>query len=79
LIQAFGRVRGKGRFLITEYAPPEEGATPKLPLLPTTGRVLIQHNVAHGPPPRIGVHCNSLDKGGHFAADLCAGFKSLRG
>jgi formate dehydrogenase major subunit len=38
-------VRGKGRFLITQYVPSEEKVTRKFPLLLTTGRVLTQYNV----------------------------------
>ena len=40
-----GFVRGKGRFLITQYVPSEEKVTRKFPLLLTTGRVLTQYNV----------------------------------
>jgi formate dehydrogenase major subunit len=38
-------VRGKGRFLITQYVPTDEKVTRKYPLLLTTGRVLSQYNV----------------------------------
>ena len=38
-------VRGKGRFMITEYVPTEERTTRKYPLLLTTGRILSQYNV----------------------------------
>ena len=38
-------VRGKGRFMITEYVPTEERSTRKYPLLLTTGRILSQYNV----------------------------------
>ncbi len=38
-------VRGKGRFLITQYVPTDEKITPKFPLLLTTGRILSQYNV----------------------------------
>jgi formate dehydrogenase major subunit len=38
-------VRGKGRFLITQYVPTDEKVTRKFPLLLTTGRVLSQYNV----------------------------------
>ena len=41
--QAF--VRGKGRFLVTQYVPTDERSTRKFPLLLTTGRVLTQYNV----------------------------------
>jgi formate dehydrogenase major subunit len=37
-------VRGKGRFLITQYVPTDE-VTPRFPLLLTTGRILSQYNV----------------------------------
>ncbi|HVC02726.1 MAG TPA: formate dehydrogenase subunit alpha [Steroidobacteraceae bacterium] len=38
-------VRGKGRFLVTEYVPTSEKVTQKYPLLLTTGRILSQYNV----------------------------------
>jgi formate dehydrogenase major subunit len=38
-------VRGKGRFIPTEYVPTEERAGPRFPLLLTTGRILSQYNV----------------------------------
>jgi formate dehydrogenase major subunit len=38
-------VRGKGKFLVTEYVPTSEKITPKFPLILTTGRVLSQYNV----------------------------------
>jgi formate dehydrogenase major subunit len=38
-------VRGKGRFMMTEYVPSEERSTRKYPLLLTTGRILSQYNV----------------------------------
>ncbi len=38
-------VRGKGRFLPTQYVPSHEKVTPKYPLLLTTGRILSQYNV----------------------------------
>ena len=38
-------VRGKGRFLITQYVPTEERSTRRFPLLLTTGRILSQYNV----------------------------------
>ena len=40
-----GFVRGKGRFMITEYVPTEEKVGPRFPLLLTTGRILSQYNV----------------------------------
>src|SRR3569832_1772290 len=38
-------VRGKGRFLITEYIPTAERTSRTYPLLLTTGRILTQYNV----------------------------------
>ena len=38
-------VRGKGRFIITQYVPTDERSTRKFPLLLTTGRILSQYNV----------------------------------
>jgi len=40
-----GFVRGKGRFMITEFVPTEERASRSFPLLLTTGRILSQYNV----------------------------------
>ncbi|HEY2132944.1 MAG TPA: formate dehydrogenase subunit alpha [Acetobacteraceae bacterium] len=38
-------VRGRGRFMITDYVPTEERSGPRFPLLLTTGRILSQYNV----------------------------------
>ena len=38
-------VRGKGRFLVTEYVPTSERVNSRYPLLLTTGRILSQYNV----------------------------------
>jgi formate dehydrogenase major subunit len=38
-------VRGKGRFIVTQYVASDEKVTRKLPLLLTTGRILSQYNV----------------------------------
>jgi len=38
-------MRGKGKFIITQYVPTDEKVTPKFPLLLTTGRILSQYNV----------------------------------
>ena len=40
-----GFVRGKGKFVITEYIPTDERTGPRFPLLLTTGRILSQYNV----------------------------------
>lgn len=38
-------VRGKGKFVVTEYVPTDERTGPRFPLLLTTGRILSQYNV----------------------------------
>jgi formate dehydrogenase major subunit len=38
-------VRGKGKFVVTEYIPTDEKSGPRYPLLLTTGRILTQYNV----------------------------------
>lgn len=38
-------VRGKGRFMITEYVATDEKVTQKYPLILTTGRILAHYNV----------------------------------
>jgi formate dehydrogenase major subunit len=40
-----GFVRGKGKFVITEYIATDEKTGPRFPLLLTTGRILSQYNV----------------------------------
>jgi formate dehydrogenase major subunit len=40
-----GFVRGKGKFIITEYIATDEKTGPRFPLLLTTGRILSQYNV----------------------------------
>jgi formate dehydrogenase major subunit len=40
-----GFVRGKGKFVITEYVATDEKVGPRFPLLLTTGRTLSQYNV----------------------------------
>ncbi|KUR76831.1 formate dehydrogenase subunit alpha [Novosphingobium sp. FSW06-99] len=40
-----GFVRGKGKFVVTEYIPTDERTGPRYPLLLTTGRILSQYNV----------------------------------
>src|SRR6266436_3792441 len=40
-----GFVRGKGKFMITEYIATDERTGPRYPLLLTTGRILSQYNV----------------------------------
>jgi len=38
-------VRGRGKFMLTEYVPTPEKVTARFPLLLTTGRILSQYNV----------------------------------
>jgi formate dehydrogenase major subunit len=38
-------VRGKGKFVITDYVPTDEKVGPRFPLLLTTGRILSHYNV----------------------------------
>ncbi|MEJ2035573.1 MAG: molybdopterin dinucleotide binding domain-containing protein, partial [Maritimibacter sp.] len=45
LMHVDGFVRGKGRFIVTEYIPTDEKTGPRFPLLLTTGRILSQYNV----------------------------------
>ncbi|TNE50197.1 MAG: formate dehydrogenase subunit alpha, partial [Sphingomonadales bacterium] len=40
-----GFVRGKGKFVVTDYVPTDERTGPRYPLLLTTGRILSQYNV----------------------------------
>jgi len=45
LVHVDGFVRGKGRFIRTEYVASDEKTGPRFPLLLTTGRILSQYNV----------------------------------
>ena len=45
LMHVDGFVRGKGRFIHTEYIATDERTGPRFPLLLTTGRILSQYNV----------------------------------
>jgi len=38
-------VRGKGKFMITEFVPTDERTSARFPLILTTGRILTQYNV----------------------------------
>ena len=40
-----GFVRGRGKFIVTEYVPTDERTGPRFPLLLTSGRILSQYNV----------------------------------
>ena len=45
LMHVDGFVRGRGRFIVTEYVATDEKTGPRFPLLLTTGRALSQYNV----------------------------------
>ena len=45
LMHVDGFMRGKGRFIVTEYMATHERSGPRFPLLLTTGRILSQYNV----------------------------------
>ena len=45
LMHVGGFVRGKGRFMVTEYVPTDERTNRSFPLILTTGRILSQYNV----------------------------------
>jgi len=45
LMHVDGFVRGKGRFIVTDYVATDERTGPRFPLLLTTGRILSQYNV----------------------------------
>ena len=45
IVHIDGFVRGKGKFMVTEYVPTDEKTGPRFPLLLTTGRILSQYNV----------------------------------
>ena len=45
LMHVEGFVRGKGKFINTEYVATDEKTGPRFPLLLTTGRILSQYNV----------------------------------
>ncbi len=45
LMHVDGFVRGRGRFIVTEYVATDERTGPRFPLLLTTGRILSQYNV----------------------------------
>ena len=45
IMHRHGFVRGKGRFMVTEFVPTEERTSRYFPLILTTGRILSQYNV----------------------------------
>jgi formate dehydrogenase major subunit len=74
LMHVDGFMRGKGRFIVTEYIPTDERTGPRFPLLLTTGRILSQYNVGaqtrrtantvwHG-EDRLEIHPHDAEKRG---------------
>jgi formate dehydrogenase major subunit len=69
-----GFVRGKGRFIVTEYVATDERVGPRFPLLLTTGRILSQYNVGAQtrrtdnvvwhPEDRLEIHPNDAEMRG---------------
>jgi len=55
-------VRGKGRFMLTEYVPTTEKVNQKYPLILTTGRILSQYNVGAQTRRTENVRWHSEDK-----------------
>ncbi len=72
-------VRGKGKFLVTEYVPTTEKVYAKYPLILTTGRILSQYNVGaqtrrtennrwHD-EDRVEIHPHDADERGIYEGD----------
>jgi formate dehydrogenase major subunit len=81
-------VRGKGKFIVTEYVPTAEKVNARFPLILTTGRVLSQYNVGaqtrrtdnnvwHG-EDRLEIHPHDADERG-IADDDWVGIASRSG
>jgi formate dehydrogenase major subunit len=72
-------VRGKGRFLVTEYVATDEKVNARFPLILTTGRILSQynvgaqtrrtHNVAWHDEDRLEIHPHDAEERGIGAGD----------
>ncbi len=81
-------VRGKGKFIVTQYVATDEKVTRKFPLLLTTGRILSQYNVGaqtrrtdnnqwHS-EDRLEIHPHDAEERG-IAEDDWVGIKSRAG
>ena len=72
-------VRGKGKFMPTEYVPTSERSNSKFPLILTTGRILSQYNVgaqtrrtdnvAWHPEDRLDIHPHDAEVRGIVDGD----------
>lgn len=77
-----GFVRGKGKFVVTDYVPTDEKTGPRFPLLLTTGRILSQYNVgaqtrrtantAWHPEDRLEIHPSDAENRGIRDGDWVA-------
>ncbi len=75
-------VRGKGKFMLTEFVPTDERTGPRFPLLLTTGRILSQynvgaqtrrtHNTAWHPEDILEIHPHDAENRGIRDGDLVA-------
>ncbi|MEK7343657.1 MAG: formate dehydrogenase subunit alpha [Pseudomonadota bacterium] len=69
-----GFVRGRGKFVVTDYVPTDEKTGPRFPLLLTTGRILSHYNVgaqtrrtantAWHPEDRLEIHPSDAENRG---------------
>ena len=69
-----GFVRGRGKFVVTDYVPTDERTGPRFPLLLTTGRILSHYNVgaqtrrtpnvAWHPEDRLEIHPSDAENRG---------------
>ncbi|RJG54878.1 formate dehydrogenase subunit alpha [Sphingobium terrigena] len=77
-----GFVRGKGKFVVTDYVPTDEKTGPRFPLLLTTGRILSHYNVgaqtrrtantAWHPEDRLEIHPSDAENRGIKEGDWVA-------
>ena len=77
-----GFVRGKGKFVVTDYVPTDEKTGPRFPLLLTTGRMLSHYNVgaqtrrtantAWHPEDRLEIHPSDAENRGIKEGDWVA-------
>jgi len=75
-------VRGKGKFMITDFVPTDERTGPRFPLLLTTGRILSHynvgaqtrrtHNTVWHPEDVLEIHPHDADNRGIRDGDLIA-------
>ena len=71
-------VRGKGKFLVTEYVPTREKVNARYPLILTTGRILSQYNVGAQTRRTENNRWHDEDRAGDPSA-RCRGARHRRG